>query len=156
MKTLAFLTPVMALLASSALAHSYEIGALKIGHPWTRATPAGSDMAAAYLSVTNTGTTEDTLTAATVEGVGDVSIHDMSMDGGVMKMRPLESGLAIKPGQKVTLQPGGLHLMLMGLKQPLTEGTMVSGTLVFEHAGTLPVGFKVEKVGAAMPAHMGH
>ncbi len=79
-------------------------------------------MAGGYLTVTNTGAEPDTLTGGTIDQAGSVEIHSMSMEGGVMKMAPVEGGLVVKPGETVTLKPGGYHLMFQGLKDPLKKG----------------------------------
>jgi copper(I)-binding protein len=76
----------------------------------------------------------------------------MKMDGSVMRMRELDGPLEIKPGETVTLAPGGMHLMMMGLKEPLTQGERVPLTLVFEKAGKIDVDLAVEAMGA-MPHH---
>jgi hypothetical protein len=75
-------------------------------------------------------------------------IHQMKMDNGIMKMRPVEGGLEIKPGQTVTLDPSGYHVMLMGLKQPLKQGEHFKATLEFAKAGKVDVDFTVESFGA--------
>ena len=77
-------------------------------------------------------------------------IHTMTMENGVMKMRPVEGGLEIKPGETVTLKPGGLHVMLVDLKQPLVPGKMAEATLQFEKAGTVKVEFPIA---ASEPPH---
>ena len=76
----------------------------------------------------------------------------MTMTNGVMTMRPLDGGLAIEPGKTVTLAPGGLHLMLTDLKQPLKEGEMLAITLQFEKAGAVDITLHVRGVGAQGPA----
>ena len=75
----------------------------------------------------------------------------MSMDNGVMKMRPVEGGIEIKPGETVTLKPGSDHLMLMNIKHPLEAGKTVEATLQFEKAGTVKVEFAILAMGAAAP-----
>jgi copper(I)-binding protein len=75
----------------------------------------------------------------------------MSMDGGVMKMRPIENGLTIEPGKTVKLAPGGYHLMMMDLKNPLKQGDKLPITLEFEKAGKVQVSFDVQGVGAQGP-----
>jgi periplasmic copper chaperone A len=89
---------------------------------------------------------------------GRFEVHSMVMEQGVAKMRPVEGGLEIKPGETVTLQPSALHLMFLDLKAPLALGKPVKGTLVFEHAGTVEVTFDVEAIGAKSSDHgmMGH
>ena len=76
----------------------------------------------------------------------------MTMDNGVMKMRPVEGGLEIKPGETVTLRPSGFHVMLVDLKQPLQQGKMAEATLKFENAGTVKVEFPIAAIGASAPA----
>ena len=126
-------------------------GTLSIQAPWARATPNGAKVAGGYLSITNTGTEPDKLTGASLERANRGEVHSMSMDGGVMKMAPVEGGLVIKPGETVTLKPGGYHLMFTDLKQPLMKGDTVDGTLTFETAGTVPVAFTVEGIAAQVP-----
>ncbi|QGY05383.1 copper chaperone PCu(A)C [Methylobacterium mesophilicum SR1.6/6] len=133
-------------------AADYAAGPLKIGHPWSRATPNGAQVAGGYLAVTNTGSEPDTLTGATIEEAGRAELHTMSMEGGVMKMAPVEGGLVIKPGETVTLKPGGYHLMFLDLKGPLKKGQSVKGTVTFAKAGTVPVDFTVEGIAAKAPA----
>lgn len=148
---------VFSALSSTALAHGFTAGDLKIGHPWTRATAPGTDVAAGFLSVTNTGKQPDVLLGATAEGAKSVMIHQTSEKNGVMSMDAMDQGVTIAPGATVTLQPGGTHLMWMGVAKPLHEGDMISGTLTFKRAGTVPVGFKVEAMGAKVPMeHMHH
>lgn len=139
-------------MASPAWAHDYKLGALEIGHPWSRATPPSAPTGAGYLSVKNTGTTPDRLLSVSSPAAGAVQVHDMKMDGSVMRMRELDGPLEIKPGETVTLAPGGMHLMMMGLKEPLTQGERVPLTLVFEKAGKIDVDLAVEAMGA-MPHH---
>ena len=84
-----------------------------------------------------------------------VQFHEMSMTGGVMKMRALANGLEIKPGETIELKPNSLHAMFVGLKQPLKQGDHVKGTLMFEKAGPLEVEYSVEGIGAQQPAGSG-
>lgn len=132
-------------------AHEYKVGALKIGHPWARATPKGAPVGGGYLTITNTGSTPDRFVGGSVGFAKHVEIHEMSMDKGVMKMRMLPKGLVIKPGQTVTLKPGGFHIMFTGLKQPLVKGEHANATLKFEKAGDVTVYFLVEGIGAMAP-----
>ncbi|SKA18382.1 hypothetical protein SAMN02745126_04040 [Enhydrobacter aerosaccus] len=144
---------LMALLPGLALAHDYKLGALTIGHPWSRATAPTAPAGGGFLTITNTGTTPDRLVAARSPAAETVQIHEMKMDGNVMRMREVEHGLEIAPGATVTLAPGGFHLMLMGLKAPLKQDTHVPVTLVFEKAGSIDVELAVEGMGAM---HSGH
>jgi periplasmic copper chaperone A len=146
-------SPLIALLASllvasPALAHDYKLGSIEIDHPWARATPPSAPAGGGYLTITNTGTTPDTLVAVRSPAAGATQVHEMKMEGNVMRMRELDGGLAIPPGATVALAPGGLHLMMMGLKAPLKQGEKVPVTLVFEKAGSIDVELAVVAMGA--------
>lgn len=143
-------------IALPASAHWYKAGDMKIGHPWARATPGGASVGGGYVSITNEGKTADRLTGASFANSDHVEIHEMSMDGGVMRMRPLPNGIEIKPGETVTLGPQGNHLMLMGLKSQLKQGDRIKGQLTFEKAGTVDVDFTVDSIGAMGPSHGDH
>jgi copper(I)-binding protein len=91
-------------MAGPAHAHDFTVGALKIEHPWARATPKGAQVAGGYLKITNTGKEPDRLVGGSVAFAGRFEIHEMAMDGGVMKMRALPKGIEIKPGE--TIVPG--------------------------------------------------
>lgn len=130
-------------------AHEFEIGAIEIEHPWARATPPGARVGGGYLVLENGGDAADRLVGATATVAERVEIHEMSVKDGVMVMRPVSGGLEVPAGGAVKLAPGGYHLMLMGLKQPLVAGDRFPGTLTFEHAGTVAVEFVVEAQGAA-------
>lgn len=144
------------LFTSNALtAHEYTIGFLTIGHPWARATPAGAKVAGAFLSVENKSDRPDRLVQVSIEGAKTTEIHQMLVQDGMMKMRPVTGGLDLPAGTKTELKPGGYHLMLMGLAAPMVEGRTVKGLLTFEKAGTIEVEFKVEAIGgnAGQAAH---
>ena len=145
----------LALVAPAALAADYKAGAIEIDHPWARATPSGAKVGAGYLKLTNTGATADRLVGATAAAAGRVEIHEMSMDNGVMKMRPLKDGVELQPGATVELKSGSYHLMMFDLKQPLKQGDHVKGTLTFEKAGPVDVEFAVEGVGGPPAAKSG-
>jgi periplasmic copper chaperone A len=133
-------------------AHDYRVSNLSIDHPWTRETPGGAKVAGGYLTITNTGKTADRLVSASTQFAGRVEIHEMAMDGAVMRMREVAGGLEIQPGKTVALKPGGLHLMFMDLKTPLKKGQKAPVTLVFQRAGKVNVSFQVEELGATKPA----
>jgi len=137
---------------TAAFAHSYKLGSLEIGHPWARATPPTAPTGGGFLTITNKGTAADRLVSASSPAAASVQVHEMKMEGNVMRMRELANGLEIAPGATVTLAPGGLHMMMMGLKAPLKQGEKVPLTLVFEKAGTIDVEIAVEAMGAT-PGH---
>ena len=144
---------LLALAATGAEAHDYKLGPLVINHPWSRATPKGAPVAGGYMKITNTGTTPDRLTGGSIEIAKRFEIHEMSMDGSVMKMRELTGGLEIPPGATVELKPGSYHIMMMNLSKPMTKGERVKGTLTFEKAGKVDVEFAVEAVGGTPAGH---
>lgn len=137
-----------AMLMSPALAKDYTAGSLKIEQPWARATPKGAPVGGGYLRITNTGATSDRFVGGAVPVSSGFEIHEMAMDNGVMKMRMLPKGIEIKPGETVTLKPGGYHLMFTGLKEQLKQGGTFKGTLQFEKAGKVDVEFDVEGMAA--------
>jgi copper(I)-binding protein len=145
------------LLASHAAAHEYNKGSLHIAHPWSRATPQGAAVGAGYLIIENQGATADRLVSISVpaELAGRAEIHEMAMQDGVMRMRPLPNGIEIAPGMAAKLEPGGMHIMLLDLKRGLEKGDRYRATLNFEKAGAVDVEFVVEAMGGA-PQHMGH
>jgi periplasmic copper chaperone A len=131
-------------------ASTYKVGALVITAPWARATPKGAPVGGGYLTITNNGTEPDRLVGGSFAAAGGhTEVHEMKMDGGVMRMRPLSAGLEIKPGQTVELKPGSFHLMFMGLKQQLKAGETVKGTLEFAKAGKVEVSYPVRAMGAS-------
>jgi hypothetical protein len=132
------LAPTMAM----AMAGDVTLGSLVIHQPWARATPGGAQVGGGYLTIENKGTTPDRLTGGSFAASGGFELHSMTMNGGIMEMRPT-GPLEIPPGKSVTLDPSGLHIMFTGLKRGLKKGETVPGTLTFEHAGTAKVDFAV-------------
>jgi periplasmic copper chaperone A len=155
-RTAALLALSLATGASDALAEDYSIGTLQIGNPWTRATPKGSTVAGGYMKITNKGSAPDRSVGGSAAVAGRFEVHSMVMEQGVTKMRPVSGGLEIKPGETVDLKPGSMHVMLMGLKQPLEKGQKVKGTLEFEKAGKVEIEYAVEALGVSAPAKHGH
>jgi len=145
-------TGLAALLAlAPARADEVKAGDLVISQGWTRATPNGAKVGGGYLTIENRGSAPDRLIGGSADVAGSVQVHEMSMDNGVMKMRPVEKGLAIDPGKTVKLAPGGYHLMMMDLKSQLKQGDKVPVTLEFEKAGKVTVSLDVAGVGAQGP-----
>jgi len=135
-----------------ALAHDYKLGSLEIGNPWTRATPPSAQSGGGFLTITNKGTMPDRLVAVRSAASNKTEIHEMKMDGNVMRMRELDKGLEIPPGATVELKPGSYHLMFMELKAPFAKDAKIPATLVFEKAGSVDVELSVAAMGAASPA----
>ena len=143
---------LLALFGKPAHAQEVKAGDLVITQAWSRATPGGAKIAGGFLTIENKGAAPDRLVSGSADIVGKVEIHEMAMNNGVMTMRPLDKGLAIEPGKTVKLAPGGYHLMLMDLKQPLKQGDKVPLTLDFEKAGKVALSLDVQGVGAQGPA----
>jgi len=137
--------------AVPAAAADYDVGSIHISTPWARATPKGAASGAGYMTITNRGTKPDAVSCVSDDASAQCQIHTMTLEGGVMKMRPVEGGLEIKPGETVTLQPGGYHIMFVNLKHGLEQGQSVKATLKFEHAGTVDVEYPIAAIGAPAP-----
>jgi periplasmic copper chaperone A len=137
--------------SGSARAADYNVGSIHISQPWARATPKGASSGAAYMTITNKGSTPDRVSCVSSDISAKCQIHSMTMDNGVMKMRPVEGGLEIKPGETVMLKPSGFHVMLVDLKHPLEKGKMVEATLQFEKAGAVKVEFPIAAIGSSAP-----
>ncbi len=150
--------PALIILAQSASGESktFKAGGITVEEPWSRATPGGAQVAGGYMKITNSGTDPDRLTGGTFPNAARFEIHEMKTEGSVVTMRPLPTGLEVKPGETVEFKPGGYHVMFMGLKQGLKEGQTVKGTLTFEKAGTIDVEYRVGPIGGGTPAAGGH
>jgi periplasmic copper chaperone A len=116
------LTLLTQISTTPARAADYDIGSIHITQPWARATPKGASSGAAYMTITNNGKTSDRVSCLSSDASTQCQIHTMTMEKGVMKMRPVEGGLEIKPGETVTLKPSSFHVMLVNLKHPLAQG----------------------------------
>ena len=134
---------VLALLCSASFAHEYQAGELHIAHPWARALPPNAPVGAAYFVVHNSGKTEDRLLGAQTPRAEKAELHTHVQIGDVMKMQKIDS-LGIPAGGEAKLVPGGSHLMLFGLKQPLVAGERFPLTLEFEKAGKVEVEVAIE------------
>ena len=142
---------LLAVFTFPALAGDYKLGAIEIRQPWARATPPTAQAGGGFLVLTNTGTAPDRLIAAKSPAADKVEIHEMKMDGNVMRMRELDKGIEIPPGASIELKPGGFHLMFMGLKSPFAKDGKVPLSLVFEKAGSIDVELTVGAIGATAP-----
>lgn len=152
------LAGAFALMPDDAGAHDYRLGSLKIDHPWAIATPKGAKVGAGYMKITNEGTQPDRLIALTSPVARRVVVHAMTMENGVARMRLLDNGLEIKPGETVELTTQGMHVMFEDLREPLVAKARIRGTLVFEKAGRIDVEYAVAPIGTKVPVddHSGH
>jgi periplasmic copper chaperone A len=151
--TAVLLMPLMlAAAVGAAPAHEYTSVGIKIEHPWTRATPEGATTAVAYVKITNTGKTPLRLVGGSTPAAARVEIHEMSMDDGVMRMRPVP-GVDIASGASVEFKAGGLHLMLVGLNKKLMQEDLVPLTLNFADGAKVLIELYVEGMGAGGGDH---
>ena len=148
-----FLTAALLPLGAPALAHDTitELGLLRIVNPWTRAAGQGMQ-GGGFLVIRNTGAAPDRLVSAGSPAAGRMELHTHIRDGDVMRMRPVND-IPVPANGEVTLQPGGLHLMLIGLTQPMNAGQTIPVTLRFEQAGEVTIQLAVQAAGARQPAH---
>lgn len=141
---LALLLPVAAVAQTA--------GKINVEAPWARASTGTTG--AAYLTVKNDGDAADRLVAVSTPAAGMAELHTMTMDGNVMKMRPVDA-IPVAAHGTAELKPGGLHVMLMELRAPLKQGESFPLTLKFEKAGDVQVSVAVQGVGASGPTPMG-
>ena len=118
-----------------------------ISHPHSRATPPGAPVAAGYMTIVNAGSEPDRLIGGSADFAATMEIHEMTMEGDVMKMRVVEGGIAIPAGGEVVLEQGGTHVMFRQLHEPLKEGESRAVRLVFERLGEVEIEFVVEAMG---------
>jgi hypothetical protein len=135
-----------------AVADDFQLKSMRVSNLFVRATPPGATVAGVFMSIANQGKDADRLVGVASPAAAQVEIHEMAVDGGMMKMRAVQ-GIELKPGATVQLRPGGYHVMLEGLKQPLKQGDQISLKLTFEKAGTLEFMVKVEAISATAHTH---
>ncbi|RMX08848.1 copper chaperone PCu(A)C [Corticibacter populi] len=139
-------------------AHEFKSGDLEITHPYARPSRPGQLNGSAWFGVNNAGSTGDRIIGVQSEVAKHTEIHDMDMQGGVMRMFKVD-GVDVPAGGHVKLGEGNkLHVMLLELEQPLKAGDRFPLTIQFEHAGSVPVEVWVEEPrdGAATHGHSHH
>jgi periplasmic copper chaperone A len=134
---------VLLLLAMSARSGDYKAGNLAITDPWSRPTPPIASVGAVYFSITNAGRKADSLLAISSPIARQAEIHESRVVNGTVEMRPVES-IDCPPGATVRIEPGGLHVMLLGLTHPLVAGTTFPLSLRFRDAGSVTVQVAVD------------
>lgn len=146
--------PGQAPAAAHAPAPAVTAGTLTLENGWTRAAGQGRQ-GGGFVTIRNTGTQEDRLVAASSPAAARVELHTSLREGDVMRMRPVET-IAVPAGGSVTLAPGGMHLMLLGLTRSMEVGQTIPLTLRFERAGQVTVNLAVQAAGARTPAQAHH
>lgn len=137
--------------ADMAVSQSATIGDLVITQGWARATPPGAATGAGYMTITNNGDMDDRLVAVRSEIALVAEIHEMSMDGDRMVMRPLDDGQIIPAGETIVLRPGGVHVMLINLEAAIEENVPIDVTLVFDIAGEATISLATYPIGSPGP-----
>lgn len=140
--------------AHAAAAYDYHVKDLTILNPWARPAAQGQN-GAVYLTIKNAGKDTETFISAETPLAEKAELHETRDEDGVMSMRPVKDGIAIKPGASVEFKPGGYHIMLFGLKKPLEEGGVVPLTITLAKAGAVTVEIKVETA-APQSSHAHH
>ena len=140
-------------LSATATAQHYMLGDLSIHRPWSRELPPVAPNGAAYFRVENGGSETVRIVSVSTPIADRAELHAHETDGGVMKMRHLHE-LEVPAGGEVSFEPGGLHVMLIGLKQPLVDGESFPLTLGFDEAGTIEVTVEITREGRT--EHSGH
>lgn len=136
--------------ASLAAAQDFKVGHLVVGQPWARASVGPSGAGAAYFTIVNHGKEVDRLVKVETTASKRAALHTHVIKGGVARMRKI-AALEVSPGEPTVLKPGGMHIMLMGLKAPLKKGGHFSLDLTFEKAGTVEVQVAVKSITAMGP-----
>ena len=156
MKGLLFLAAALLLaLSLSNQTHAQtSTNTITVEQAWARATPGGARTGAAYMTLLNSGASADRLLSATTPVADQVQFHKQTEDNGVSRMREVHN-VELSPGGKIIFKPGDMHMMIVGLKQPLKEGQTFPLTLQFEKAGRIDVSVPIEKVGAMKHEDMG-
>jgi copper(I)-binding protein len=145
---------LLALLGNALASHSafpaenatFALGDLVVESPWARESVTRTGVA--YLTVRNGGDQDDRLIGVSSEVADKAELHSSVVQDGVMKMRAVEA-LDVPAHGEAVLEPGGLHIMLIGLKAPLEEGKSFALTLEFENAGEIEVMTTVENIAHA-------
>jgi periplasmic copper chaperone A len=143
---------VLAFHACLGWAHNHEKGEIQVRHPWSRATPAGAKVGVAYMEIRNNGAQPDKLVSISTGAAQRVEMHVTEREGEVMKMRQVKA-FEIPARERYALRPGGSHLMLVDLKQPLKKGERFAMKLQFERAGELEIELEVQELGSRHPRH---
>ncbi len=140
-----------------ASSHDFTVGSLEIKHPWSLKAPVVAPVLGGYLTIVNTGTTDDRLLGGSSPVAERFEIHVSSVVDGVARMRPVKEGITISAGSTVKLEPGAAHIMFEKPMQRPAEGEKFKATLQLEKAGPVEVEFVVQKGATAnSDDHAGH
>jgi periplasmic copper chaperone A len=141
----AYVSPLLAAAFTTALAFSAQGAEVSIGDPYARAVPPGQPNSAVFMSLTNQSGQAQALVGAESTVSEIVELHTHVEEDGMMRMRRIEQ-IDVPAGETVTLKPGGLHVMLIGLTQALEPDDAVELTLIFDDGSRIPVQAPVRKI----------
>ena len=150
MRQLLFLVSMLIGFSTIALADDIKFKQLEIDDAWIKETPPNHPMTGGYFKIENDGNTADVLISVSANFAMKSEIHEMKMEGDVMKMRPLENGLVIPADGEVYLKPGGYHLMFMKLNQQMIPMDVHQVTLTFKNSGSITIPMTVHKMSHGM------
>ena len=150
MKRLLFCISIFIGFSTIALADGIKFKQLEIDDAWIKETPPNHPMTGGYLKIENDGNTADVLIGVSAKFAMKSEIHEMKMEGDVMKMRPLENGLVIPADGEVYLKPGGYHLMFMKLNQQMITMDVHQVRLTFKNSGSITIPMTVHKMSHGM------
>ena len=142
---------VVAFIQSSAVASEFQLGSLTIKDPWSRATSSHQMSGVVYVKIINSGNDADRLIKVESNRSKKATLHDMILDGDIIKMHSIKNGIEIPANSEVELEPGAKHIMLMGLKTKLDRGQTVGIALHFQHAGLIEIKALVFGAGSRGP-----
>lgn len=149
---------MMMLVGSASLGYGESVPVdqqgITVSNAWARASPGTVNTGAVYFTISDTGTA-DRLIGVSTPVAGKAELHETKTEGGIMRMRAVIE-LPLEPGKSLTLVPGGYHVMLMELRQPLKVGDEFPLTLSFARAAPITVRVKTEAAGAAAPSRGMH
>jgi copper(I)-binding protein len=148
MKTLSTLTASLVAIAAMAAPAMARASHITVSAGWARQTVPGQNDGGGYLKISNSGSSPDRLTGVASPVSASAEVHSMTIDHGIMRMRPVVGGLVIPAHGSLELKPGGYHIMLIGLRHPLHVGETVKLRLRFDNAGEMPASLAVGPAGA--------
>jgi copper(I)-binding protein len=154
-----FTNAAAAVLLTAGMAHSHEYtaGDINVIHPMAFETAKTANVGGGYMGITNNGTAPDRLVEVRVTDIPRIELHLSETDANGIARMTKQDGIALPAGATVLLQPGGLHVMFMGLNgDPFEVGEEINATLVFEAAGEVEVIFNVEARSADDHSGMDH
>lgn len=132
-----------------------ELGDVMIHEGWARASIGSAPNSAAYMTLMTRGDATDKLVDARTPVAETAELHNHIMDDGIARMRAVEA-IEIVPGETAVLEPGGFHIMLMGLKEELKEGDAIPLTLTFEKAGDVTLDVPIKGLRGGMKQREDH